>query len=134
MPFSLLAFPVVFIFKANNVVFAEIAARLYLDHFQRHCARILQAVFGAKRDIGGLILGQKKNLVATGNAGRARDHDPVFGAVVMHLQRECSAGIDGDALHLETLTGIDAFVATPRAVYLAVTDMLRTIGVLETAD
>jgi hypothetical protein len=58
----------------------------------------------------------------------------VFGAMMVHLQRERGARTDGNALHLEAFTGIDTFVATPRAVYLAVTDMFGALGIFEATD
>lgn len=75
---------------------------------------------GAERDVGGLILGEQQHLVAIGNFGGAADHDPVLGTVVVHLQAEGGAGVDDDALDLETGAGVDAVVPAPGAVDLAV--------------
>lgn len=47
----------VLIVEAHNVVFAEIAARLNLDDFERRLARILQTMLHAQRNIGGFVLG-----------------------------------------------------------------------------
>lgn len=33
--------------------------------------------------------------------------------MVVHLQRPCSAGLDGDALHLKTRPGVNALVPAP---------------------
>ncbi|MCY1533737.1 hypothetical protein D9M68_690790 [compost metagenome] len=44
----------------------------------------------------------------------------MLGTVVVHLQRELAARIDGDVLDLETPAGIDRVVGAPRPVDLAV--------------
>jgi hypothetical protein len=112
--------PSVGVFEAHDVVFAQVAARLHLDDLQRHLARVGQAVHLAQRDVGALVLGQQDDLVAVGDLGRAADHDPVLGAVVVHLQAQAGAGLDHDALDLVARAVVDAVVPAPGAVHLAV--------------
>src|SRR5690606_39840290 len=93
----------VHILESHDVVFTQVAARLYLDQLQWNLAGVLQSVLAAQGDICALVLTQHENPVITGNAGSAAHYDPVLGAVVMHLQAEGGAGVDDDALDLETL-------------------------------
>src|SRR5690606_32961613 len=55
-----------------------------------------------------------------GDLGGAAHHDPVLGAVVVHLQAETGAGLDHDTLDLEAVASADCVVPAPRAVHLAV--------------
>ena len=50
---------------------------------------------------------QVEHIVVAGDARGAADHDPVLGAVVVHLQGQLRARLDHDALDLETLAGVD---------------------------
>ena len=45
----------------------------------------------------------------------APDHDPVFGAMVLLLQRQPPARLDHDALDLVTFTIVDRLIAAPDA-------------------
>src|SRR5690606_15894655 len=54
------------------------------------------------------------------DAGHAADDDPVFAAMVVHLQREAFAGGDDEALDLEVFAFFERGVAAPGAVYGAV--------------
>src|ERR1700731_3638187 len=89
------------VLEAHYVVFAEIRAGLYLDDFQRHRARVLDAMLHADRDVGRLVLFEKENFLAARDARRAGHHHPVLGAVMMQLQRQGGAGLYLQALHLE---------------------------------
>ena len=44
----------------------------------------------------GLIGGNVKGLAVAGYAGRALNHNPMFGAVLVFLQGNLAAGIDAD--------------------------------------
>ncbi len=44
------------VFKAHDVVFAQVRAGLHFDQLQRHLARVGQRVLDAQRDVSGLIL------------------------------------------------------------------------------
>src|SRR3981189_747645 len=79
------------VLEAHDVVFAQIRARLHLDDFQRHRARVLDAMLHADRDVGRLVLFQKEDLLAARDARGAGHHHPVLGAVMMHLQRQRGA-------------------------------------------
>ena len=101
---------------------------------QRQLARVFQAVVHADRDIGRFVLGQQAHLVAAGHARGARHHDPVFGAVVVHLQRQLLARLDRDALDLEAVARIDALVVAPWAVHAGVVQVLGTRLRLQVVD
>ena len=112
------------VLEAHDVVLAEVAARLHLDELERQLARVLQPVLRPDRDVRRFVLRQEELVLAARDPRRAGDHDPVLGAVVVHLQRKRRARLDHDALHLETLAGVDAVVAAPGAVHVAVRDVL----------
>ena len=95
--------PAVAVLEADDVVFAEIAARLHLDQVQRDLAGILQPVRGAERDVGRLVLGQHHLLVAAADFGGALHDDPMLGAVMVHLQRQLAARFDHDVLDLHPM-------------------------------
>ena len=59
------------------------------------------------------------------------DHNPVFGAMVVHLQAEAGLWIDLNALDLEAATFVDAVVPTPGPMHLAVQSVFFTAGGLE---
>src|SRR5690348_5216570 len=101
----------------DDVVLTEVGPGLHLDQLERHLAGVLQAVLLAELDVDGLVLGEQDHLVAAGHARRAAHDDPVLGAVVVELERQLLARIDGDALHAETVARVDVLVATPRAVH-----------------
>src|SRR5512147_2558437 len=122
-------FAVVPVFEADDVVFAELVAGLHFDDLQRHAARILEAVPGAYRDEGGLVLRERQQLVAARDARGPRDHDPMLGAAVMHLQRERVPGVHYDALHLVAAAGVHALVVAPRPVDAVVAQMLGALRV-----
>src|SRR6185312_5642132 len=80
---------------------------------------------------GRLIFAKGEYLVVTGNSGDARNHDPVLRPLVVHLQGEFGAGIDGDTLDLKFVAAVDAFISAPGAVHLAVGDMELTAFTLK---
>ena len=83
----------VLVLKAHDIILAQIPAGLDLDDVQGNLARVLDAMAHSDGNVGGLVLFQQKDLIATRDARGARHNDPVFGAVVMHLQRQHSAWI-----------------------------------------
>src|SRR5690606_37646149 len=95
--------PAVDVFQTLDVVLAQIATGLHLDQLQRNLAGVAQAMNRRHRDEGRLILREQEGLLVTGDLGGAGHHNPVLGAMVVHLQRETGAGVDGDVLDLETL-------------------------------
>ena len=92
---------VIDILNADDVVFPEIGARLDLDQIERNLSGILQAMHASQGNEDRLVLAQQDFLVVAGDDRGAVHHDPVFGAVIMFLQRQLGAGIDGNALDLE---------------------------------
>ena len=73
------------VFEADDVVLAEVAARLHLDDLERHLARVREAVHLPQRDVRALVLGEQRDLVAVGDLGGPAYDNPVFGSVVMLL-------------------------------------------------
>ncbi len=122
------------VFEADDVVFAQVATGLHFDQLQRYLAGVGQAVHGGHRQVGGLVLGQQEDLVVTGDLGGPGDHDPVLGTVVVHLQRQLSARLDGDALDLEALAHVDGVVGTPGTEDFLVCLDLVAVLLLEGVD
>jgi hypothetical protein len=54
-------------------------------------------------------------LIAVDDPGGAYHHDPMLGAVMVHLQRERRAGLDFDALDLEARSFLEHGVGAPGA-------------------
>ena len=75
------------IFKTDNIVLTQVGTGLHFDHFEWHAARILEAVPGADGDVGGFIFGDQIAFVIPRDTGGAAHDNPVFRAVMMHLQR-----------------------------------------------
>src|SRR5262249_24121356 len=122
------------VLEADDVVLAEVAARLHLDDLEVYLAGVGQAVRLAQRDVGALVLAEQDLLVAAGHLGGAGDDDPVLRAVVMHLQAQRGTRLDHDALDLETRARVDAVVPAPRAVHLAVQRVLVAFAGAQLAD
>lgn len=81
------------IFEADNIVLTQVRTRLNLNQFKRDHARILQRVNLPYRNVGRLIFGHKIRFITTiGDARRATDN-PVFCAMVVHLNRKLFAGV-----------------------------------------
>src|SRR5471032_3538245 len=108
------------IFKPLDIVFTQITARLDFDDFQRNLARVAQAVDRGNRDVGRLVFTQQEHVFVAGHFGGAADHDPVFGAVLVHLQRQARARFDRDVLDLETPAHVHRVVGAPRTIDFAV--------------
>jgi hypothetical protein len=118
------------IFKTDDVVFAQVAAGLHLDDFQRYGAGVCQAVHFAQRDVCRLVFSQKQHLVAVSNFGSSLDDNPVLGAVVVLLQTEAGTGFDLDAFDLEAPAFVDAVIPAPGAVYFAMQGVFFTLSAL----
>lgn len=106
--------------EADDVVFAQVLAALDFDHHEVDDAGVVQAVLVPGRDVGGLVGVQHGFFVAVLHNGGAADHDPVFAAVVVHLQAELGLGLDFDALDLEAAALAQNGVAAPGALHGAV--------------
>ncbi len=72
------------------------------------------------RDVGGLVFSEQEHVLVTGDLRSTGYHDPVFGAVVVHLQRQAGARLDGDTLDLETTAHVHRIVGAPRTVHFEV--------------
>ena len=53
---NLVSVSLIAVLEADDIVLAEIAARLNLDQEERRLAGVLQPVFGADGDVRGLVL------------------------------------------------------------------------------
>src|SRR3546814_3334271 len=67
-----------------------------------------------------LVFAEQEHVLVAGHFGGAADHDPVFGTVMVHLQRQAGARLDRDVLDLEATTHVHRVIGTPRAIDLAV--------------
>src|SRR5438128_682510 len=86
---------------ADDIVLAEIVAELYFDDLDFIRSEILQAVLVALRDVDGLGARQGEYFVANRHSCGAVDDRPMLAAMLVTLQRQAAAGIDGNALDLE---------------------------------
>ena len=58
------------IFKANDIILAQVRTGLHLDELQRYLAGVLQSMNLPHRQVNRLVLGDQLHLVTIGNAGR----------------------------------------------------------------
>src|ERR1700741_3988155 len=100
---------------ANDVVLAQVAARLHLNDMQRNASRVLNTMSHPDRYEGRLVLFEQEHFIAARNARGPRYHHPVLGAVGMHLQRQHASGAHDEPLDLKALAVVDAVVAAPRS-------------------
>src|SRR5206468_7960826 len=98
---------VIDILHTNDVIFPEIGPRLDLDQVERDLAGVLQAMHATQRDEYRLVLAQQHFLVVARDDRGAVHHDPMFGTMLMYLQGQPGAGIDGNSLDLKPLPGVD---------------------------
>ena len=88
----------------------------------------------AQRDVDRLVFAEQFDVVVNGHARCALDHDPMFGAVVVRLQRQRRAGVHHDAFDLKPRANHEAFEPTPGAVILGKGGGLFCVFVLERCD
>ena len=105
------------ILKANNVVLAEVLAALHLDHHQVDDPGVFKPMPVAGGNVGGLIGGDEEFVFAIDHLGHAADDDPVFAAMMVHLQAEAGAGLDLDALDLVAAAFLEHRVGSPGAMH-----------------
>src|SRR5690606_27012352 len=86
------------------------------DDFQGDLAGVGQTVNGGDGDVGRLVFPEQESLVVTGHPRSTGNHDPVFGTVVMLLQRQAGARLDHDAFDLKAIAAVDGVVAAPGAI------------------
>lgn len=112
------------VIEANDVVFAQVGARLDFDDVQGQFPGVFELVAVAEGDVRGLIFGEQGLCAVNGDFGGAADHHPVLCAVVVHLQREFLARVDHQVFDLEPVAAVHAFVPAPGAVHAPVFEVL----------
>ena len=80
-------FPAEVVSITHNIIFSQITARLDLDDLQKVVRRIFQAMPGAYRYVSRFIHVEQNHLIPARYARCALHHHPVFGALVMRLER-----------------------------------------------
>src|SRR5690606_21997726 len=109
-------YPAVLIVQSNDIVFAEIFAALHFNQDQIDQSRVAQTMPVPGRYECGLVgIHQTGCIRAIQYLGHALDHDPVFTAVVVHLQRQGCAGLDQNTFDLESGPLFEHRVAAPWA-------------------
>jgi len=76
------------VLEPHNVVLTEVTAGLNLDDFKRDPPGIGEPMHGPDGNENRLVLMHKMCGIPQGHFGRAADHNPMFGAVKMALQRQ----------------------------------------------
>jgi hypothetical protein len=76
----------------NNIVLGKVAADLDLDNFERDLSRIFKSMPVSGWNIDALILAQQTFGVSNYDFGCTVHDGPMFGPVMMHLQRELRTG------------------------------------------
>ena len=71
--------------QAHDTVFTQVAAHLHLDQLQGNLARVFQCMHCAHGQVNRCVLGQQTDLTIQRHADRAAPHNPMLGAVVVHL-------------------------------------------------
>ena len=93
---------------------------MHFNQFQRNLAGVFQGVYAANGQVDGFVFGEGQGFFVAGDFGGAGHHNPVFGAVVVHLHAEFFAGFYGNAFYLVALAVVDGVVMAPGAVDHAV--------------
>ena len=119
---------------ANDVVLAQVVPGLHLDELERSRARVLQPVSRARRDVRRLVRRDGEGLLAPRHPRGAAHHDPVLGAAPVRLEGEPLAGVDDDALHLESVPAVEDIEQAPRTMDHAVVPVLLPSGRREGGD
>src|SRR3982751_1116495 len=91
----------------HDVVLAEITPGLNLDQLEWDLALVGQAMDRANRNVDRLVLVHGFDLRSDGDLRGAAYHHPVFGPMMVLLQRQGAAGPHHDAFDLEPLALID---------------------------
>src|SRR5215472_11871815 len=89
------------IMQANDVVFAEITAALYLNKDQQFVAWILYAMGGADSNVDRFTCLDNRLLIVQCDPGGSLDHDPVLRPLRVLLIAQSLSGEHLNALHLE---------------------------------
>jgi hypothetical protein len=94
----------VVIFKPNDIILAQILAILDFNNHEWNYARIFEAMLGASGDVCGLIAVEDFFFIIASDYGSPADHDPMFAAVVVHLETEPMSWLDFDPFDFVTAT------------------------------
>ncbi len=124
--FSSLFFAIEIIFIPHNIILAEIGARLNLDEQGREFTRIAKAVFGPNGNIATLIFCHQEGFFSQRNFSRARNDDPVLGAVVVALQGKLCAWFYQEAFDLKAAAFIKTLIPAPGPIDTGVINVLDT--------
>jgi hypothetical protein len=89
----------VIVFETLDIVFAEVNAGLNLDQLDRFGARVFQPVHRSDRHECGLVLLQVAYLTLDRHARDPAHHDPMFGTMLVTLQRKLPSGLDDDTFN-----------------------------------
>ena len=81
---------------------------------ERLGARICEPMARSGGNIDRFILRQHAFFVAYRHLCVARNHNPMFGTMVVKLQGQRFAGVDDDLFGLESLADVGGFIASPR--------------------
>ena len=103
-------------FKTDDVVIAEISARPHSNQFLHYFAGSLKPMARESRYT-------EPDLPSAGTFHRRRshtqgaaDHDPVFGAPMLHLERKARPKIDDFVLDLKAFARVETVVGASRAI------------------
>src|SRR5690606_993925 len=107
--------PAIDVVKALDVVFAEVVTALHLDEDHVLSGTVLQTMFDTLGYVGRLVGDQVTRFLTTGHGGHAAHHYPVLGAMMVQLQRQCTARLHDDALDLEAGIRGQTLVGAPGA-------------------
>src|SRR5262249_19632545 len=88
------------VFEPHDIVLAQIGSGLNFYQLKVDLSRIFQTMRGSHWDKGGFVLVQDLDLVSDRHTRGTPDNDPMFGPMVMHLQRQPLARLHGDTLDL----------------------------------
>ena len=77
----------VVVLEAHDVILAQVAAGLHFNQVKRRIADVFEAMLFPDGDVGGLVFVQQQGFLAASHLSLAGNHDPVFGAVLVFLQR-----------------------------------------------
>ena len=125
---------IVNVLDTHDIVFAEIGAGLNLDQLEVDLAGIGEAMNDANRQKDQLVLVHDGLFLAARDLGGAVDHDPMFGAMEMPLQREPAARGHNDAFDLVARPVVDRLIIAPRPINPLVLGRLAPPAFLQARD
>lgn len=73
---------------SDYVVFTQIGASLNFDQYHGNFPGVFHSVCRSQWDIDGLVFGYQTFLIIDGDLGRAFNHDPMLGTMMVRLQAE----------------------------------------------